>query len=74
MHTEEFTLNRLRGDAAAAAKPYADVTPLSAEDVAEVLVGAFAQPAHVNQDLIVLRPVAQTSVFHTHRGALTPKS
>lgn len=74
VHTEEFTLNRLRGDAAAAAKPYADVTPLSAEDVAEVLVGAFAQPAHVNQDLIVLRPVAQTSVFHTHRGALTPKS
>lgn len=74
VHTEEFTLNRLRGDAAAAAKPYADVTPLSAEDVAEVLVGAFVQPAHVNQDLIVLRPVAQTSVFHTHRGALTPKS
>ena len=73
VHTEEFTLNRLRGDAALAEKPYENVRPLSAEDVARVLVGAFEQPPHVNQDLIVLRPVAQTSVFHTHRGALTPK-
>jgi NADP-dependent 3-hydroxy acid dehydrogenase YdfG len=73
VHTEEFTLNRLRGNAAAAAKPYADVIPLTAEDVARVLVGAFEQPAHVNQDLITLRPVAQSSVFHTHRGPLTPK-
>ncbi|SJN12721.1 short-chain dehydrogenase/reductase SDR [Leucobacter sp. 7(1)] len=71
VHTEEFTLNRLRGDTAAAAKPYADVIPLQAEDVAAVLVGAFEQPPHVNQDLIVLRPVAQSSVFHTHRGPLT---
>lgn len=74
VHTEEFTLNRLRGDAEGAQKPYADVTPLSAEDVARVLVDAFEQPPHVNQDLIVLRPVAQTSVFHTHRGPLTPKA
>lgn len=73
VHTEEFTLNRLRGDADAAARPYEGVTPLTAEDVARVLVGAFEQPPHVNQDLIVLRPVAQSSVFHTHRGPLTPK-
>lgn len=73
VHTEEFTLNRLRGDAVAAAKPYEDVIPLTAEDVARVLVGAFEQPPHVNQDLIVLRPVAQSSVFHTHRGPLNPK-
>lgn len=74
VHTEEFTLNRLRGDAAGAQKPYENVTPLSAEDVARVLVGAFEQPPHVNQDLIVLRPVAQSSVFHTHRGPLEPKA
>ena len=74
VHTEEFTLNRLRGDAAAAAAPYADVQPLQAEEVAEVLVSAFEQPPHVNQDLIVLRPVAQSSVFHTHRGPLAPRS
>lgn len=73
VHTEEFTLNRLRGDIDAAKKPYENVIPLTAEDVASVLVGAFEQPPHVNQDLIVLRPVAQTSVFHTHRGDLTPR-
>lgn len=70
VHTEEFTLNRLRGDAEAAEKPYENVVPLTADDVASVLVGAVEQPAHVNQDLIVLRPVAQSSVFHTHRGPL----
>lgn len=73
VHTEEFTLNRLRGDAAAAVKPYENVTPLTAEDVARVLVGAFEQPPHVNQDLIVLRPVAQSSVFNTHRGPLAAR-
>lgn len=70
VHTEEFTLNRLRGDAARAERVYEDVVPLTAEDVARVLVGALEQPPHVNQDLIVLRPVAQSSVFHTHRGPL----
>ena len=74
VHTEEFTLNRLRGDAAGAQKPYENVTPLAADDVARVLVGAFEQPPHVNQDLIVLRPVAQSSVFHTHRGPLEAKA
>lgn len=71
VHTEEFTLNRLAGDVEATERVYADVTPLTAEDVAAVLVGAFEAPWHVNQDLIVLRPVAQSSVFHTHRGPLT---
>lgn len=74
VHTEEFTLNRLRGDAAGAAKPYQDVIPLQAEDVANVIANAFEQPPHVNQDLIVLRPVAQSSVFHTHRGPLEVRS
>lgn len=73
VHTEEFTLNRLRGDAAAAERPYADVTPLQPEDVARVLVNAFEQPPHVNQDLIVIRPVAQSSVFHTRRGPLAAR-
>lgn len=72
VHTEEFSLNRLGGDEDAAAKVYENVqAPLTAEDVASVIVAAFEQPPHVNQDLIVLRPVAQSSVFHTHRGPLS---
>lgn len=74
VHTEEFTLNRLRGDSDSAAKVYENVTPLTADDVARVLVSAFEQPPHVNQDLIVLRPVAQSSVFATHRGPLAAKA
>lgn len=74
VNTEEFSLNRMHGDAEAAAKVYEDLIPLTADDVAGVIVGAFEQPPHVNQDLIVLRPVAQTSVFHTHRGPLEPRA
>lgn len=74
VHTEEFTLNRLRGDAEAAQLPYADVTPLTAQDVAHVMVDAFEQPPHVNQDLIVLRPVAQSSTYHVHRGPLASRA
>lgn len=72
VHTEEFTLNRMRGDAEAATGLgiYEDVQPLTAEDVANVLVAAFQQEPHVNQDLIVLRPVAQSSNFHVHKGSL----
>lgn len=73
VHTEEFTLNRLRGDAEGAKKPYQNVLPLKAADVARVIVNAFEQPPYVNQDLIIIRPVAQSSVFHTARGPLTPK-
>lgn len=74
VHTEEFSLNRFRGDAEGAAKVYEDVIPLTAEDVAGVIVGALEQPAHVNQDLIILRPVAQSSVFHVHKGPLKARS
>ncbi|MGO1545512.1 MAG: SDR family NAD(P)-dependent oxidoreductase [Gulosibacter sp.] len=72
VQTEEFALNRMRGnaDAAAGLKLYEDVQPLTATDVAHVLVGAFEQPPHVNQDLIVLRPVAQSSSFDVHKGPL----
>lgn len=74
VHTEEFTLNRLRGDAEAAKRPYENVTPLTADDVARVLVDAFEQPPHVSQHVIVLHPVAQSSVFHMHRGPLEAKN
>lgn len=73
VNTEEFTLNRLRGDAERASKTYEGIDSLTAEDVARVLVGAFEQPPHVNQDLIVLRPVAQTSTYSIHRGVLEVK-
>lgn len=58
--TEEFAVNRL-GDAAAAAKIYAGVKPLTAEDVADVMAYALNAPHHVNLDQVVIRPVAQAA-------------
>lgn len=66
--TEEFALNRLRGDSSAAEAVYAGVPdPLSAEDVADTIVWAVTRPAHVNIDLLVVRPRAQAAQHKVHR-------
>lgn len=61
VQTEEFALNRL-GDQQAAAKVYQGVEkPLTAEDVADVVKYAVSLPHHINLDQIVIRPVAQAA-------------
>lgn len=71
VYTEEFSLNRLAGDRAAAEALYADVDrPLVAGDVADVIAYALGAPAHVNLDLITMRPVAQSAQHVLHRGEL----
>ncbi len=68
--TEEFSLNRLHGDAEAAEAVYAGVPdPLSAEDVADTVVWAVTRPPHVNIDLMVVRPRAQAAQHKVHRVA-----
>jgi len=58
--TDEFSLNRYRGDRAAADRVYAGVDqPLTADDVASCVTFAATLPAHVDVDLLVVRPVAQ---------------
>ncbi|MDY5584769.1 MAG: SDR family oxidoreductase [Arcanobacterium sp.] len=60
--TEEFSLNRFRGDKTAVEAVYAGVDePLTPEDVAETVRWAISLPAHVNIDTLVVRPVAQAS-------------
>ncbi|KTR04369.1 SDR family oxidoreductase [Curtobacterium luteum] len=72
--TDEFALTRFRGDAAKAAAVYSDVPePLVAEDVAEAIVHAVELPAHVNLDLVTVRPVAQSAQHKLARGPLTPR-
>jgi NADP-dependent 3-hydroxy acid dehydrogenase YdfG len=66
--TDEFALNRFRGDAAKAAAVYAGVAePLTAEDVADAVTWAVTRPSHVNVDLMVLRPLAQAAQHKVHR-------
>lgn len=71
VRTEEFTLNRLRGDHVAADAVYAGVDePLLAEDVADVIGYALDAPGHVNLDLVTMRPVAQSAQHILARGPL----
>jgi NADP-dependent 3-hydroxy acid dehydrogenase YdfG len=60
--TEEFSLVRFRGDAERAARVYQGVAePLTAEDVADVIAFVATRPAHVNLDLVVVKPLAQAA-------------
>ncbi|HEX4701554.1 MAG TPA: SDR family oxidoreductase [Pseudonocardiaceae bacterium] len=62
-----FSLVRFDGDVERAAKVYAGLTPLTAQDVAEVIAFAVSRPSHVNLDSIVLKPRAQHSATRAHR-------
>jgi len=69
--TDEFGLVRFNGDADKAFAAYDNVPdPLSAEDIAETIVSSVERPAHVNLDLIVIKPVAQAAPTRIARGEL----
>ncbi|TFD63676.1 SDR family NAD(P)-dependent oxidoreductase [Cryobacterium ruanii] len=69
--TDEFGLVRFNGDADKAIAAYDNVPdPLLAEDIAETIVSSVERPAHVNLDLIVIKPVAQAAPTRIARGEL----
>jgi 3-hydroxy acid dehydrogenase/malonic semialdehyde reductase len=57
----DFSKVRFDGDEAKAGNVYAGTTPLTAEDVAESVHWASAQPPHVNVNVIEIMPVVQSS-------------
>ncbi|MEV6958928.1 SDR family NAD(P)-dependent oxidoreductase [Streptomyces sp. NPDC051207] len=68
VRTEEFALTRFGGDRDRAEKVYQGVAePLTADDVADTITWAVTRPAHVNIDLLVVRPRAQASNTKIHR-------
>jgi NADP-dependent 3-hydroxy acid dehydrogenase YdfG len=67
----EFSLVRFGGDEEAARRVYEGMEPLRAEDVAECIRWAVAQPSHVNVDEIIVRPRAQATATEVHRGSST---
>lgn len=70
VHTEEFSLNRLKGNKEAADKVYAGVEkPLLAGDVADVVAYSLNLPHHINLDQVVMRPVAQAAAHKLIRKA-----
>ena len=71
--TDEFSLNRFDGDQERADAVYANVEPLVADDIAESIVHALELPAHVNLDLVTIKPVAQAAPHKVVRGTLAPR-
>jgi NADP-dependent 3-hydroxy acid dehydrogenase YdfG len=67
----DFSLRRFEGDQERAANVYKGLTPLTADDVADVVVFAATRPSHVNLDMIVLKPRDQYSASRAHRAAST---
>jgi NADP-dependent 3-hydroxy acid dehydrogenase YdfG len=59
----EFSLVRFRGDSERAAKTYANIDPLTAEDIAETIVWAATRPAHVTIQSVLITPTAQASAY-----------
>jgi NADP-dependent 3-hydroxy acid dehydrogenase YdfG len=68
VRTDEFSLNRYRGDTAKAAAVYAGVAePLTDTDIADAIAWTVTRPSHVNIDLMVMRPRAQAAQHKVHR-------
>lgn len=69
VRTEEFSLNRNRGDVERAEAVYAGVAePLTAADVADCVAWTLSRPHHVNVDLLVVRPRAQAAAHRVARN------
>ena len=65
----EFSLVRFDGDRERADSVYSGVTPLTAEDIAEVVTFVATRPAHVDIDQVVIRPRDQARVWLVNRSA-----
>jgi len=63
----EFSQVRYHGDKERAAKTYRGLTPLSAEDIAEVVSFCVTRPSHVNINEVTLMPVDQATSTLVHR-------
>jgi NADP-dependent 3-hydroxy acid dehydrogenase YdfG len=69
VRTDEFSLTRFAGDQERADAVYAGIpNPLVAEDVADAIVWMATRPAHVNVDLLVVKPRIQAAPHKVHRN------
>jgi 3-hydroxy acid dehydrogenase/malonic semialdehyde reductase len=63
----EFSVVRFKGDAAKAKKVYEGMNPLTAADIAEILVWIASRPTHVNIDELIVKPVDQAAIGKVYR-------
>jgi NADP-dependent 3-hydroxy acid dehydrogenase YdfG len=64
----EFSLVRFDGDQERADNVYQGITPLTGDDVADVIAFAATRPSNVNLDSIVIKPRAQYNASRAYRG------
>ena len=64
-----FSRVRFRGDEEKAKAVYANVEPLTPEDIAECVLFALTRPPHVNVDELVVKALAQSSAVRIVRDA-----
>ncbi|GAI77175.1 unnamed protein product, partial [marine sediment metagenome] len=64
----EFSLVRFKGNEETAKKVYEGFTPLSAEDVAEVIFYCTSLPSHFCINDLVLTSTQQANAIYTHKG------
>ncbi|WP_010540921.1 SDR family oxidoreductase [Dietzia alimentaria] len=64
----EFSKVRFDGDDDKAAAVYRGLTPMVAQDIAEIVGFVASRPSHVNLDQIVVKPRDQHSAMRSHRG------
>ena len=64
----EFSLVRFKQDKAQAKKIYEGYTPLSAEDVADIIFYCASAPTHVCINDLVVTCVAQANSFYLYKG------
>ena len=69
MAETEFSSVRFKGDDTRAAKVYAGVHPLKAQDVAEAMLWMASRPAHVCIDEMVIKPTDQAAFHKVYRRA-----
>jgi len=63
----EFSLVRFKGDVEFTKSVYEGITPLQADDIADVILFAITRPPHVNLNDIVIMPTAQASATIANR-------
>ena len=63
----DFSLVRFKGDAKQAEKVYEGINPLTAEDIAEILVWVASRPPHMNIDELLVKPVDQAAMHKIYR-------
>lgn len=67
MVNTEFSVVRLKGDVEKANTVYANMTPLSAEDIADAVCYCASRPPHVDISNIVIMPTMQGAATMVHR-------